>query len=129
MLYKILILMSFDQRLSLYRDLYFPYQLNTILRFFNFIIWIGNRRSHMIIFNNWFSPCSLLEINPVDFNITIHGILRCRFGAASPNHCDCILSSQLHAAWIELRRDKHHLLVWPIWVSRYQQSRLAVVSH
>jgi hypothetical protein len=46
----------------------------------------------MIIFDNWFSPCSLIEINPVDFDITFHGILGCRLGASSPNHCDCILS-------------------------------------
>ena len=83
----------------------------------------------MIIFDNWFPSCSLIEINPVNFYITIHGILRCWLGATSPNYCDCILSCQLHAARIELRRDKHHLLVRSIRVSRYQQSRLAVVSH
>ena len=134
MLYIILILMCFDHRLSPYRDLDFTNQLNTVLFIFDFFIWISYRRKRCMVTQSalidWLFYSRLIEIDIVYFKIYFHGLLGGRFGAASPHNGDCILSSQLYAARIELRRHKHHLLlVQSIGVPRYQQWRLAVVRH
>ena len=71
---------------------------------------------------DWLFYSRLIEIDIVYFKIYFHGLLGGRFGAASPHNSDCILSSQLYAARIELRRHKHHLLlIQSIGVPRYQQ--------
>lgn len=89
--------MSFNQRLSSYRNLDLAYQLNTILLFFNIIIWITNlwrnRGSYLLTVNFWlFNSLGLIYIDPIDIDVTFHSFLGGRFGAASPHNCDRILS-------------------------------------
>jgi hypothetical protein len=89
--------MSFNQRLSPYRNLDLAYQLNTILLFFNIIIWITNLwrnpDTYLLDVCFWlFNSLGQIYIDPVDIEVTFHGFLGGRLGAASPHNCDRILS-------------------------------------
>jgi len=89
--------MSFNQRLSPYRNLDLAYQLNTILLFFNIIIWITNwwrnLGSYLLDVYFWlFNSLGLIYIDSVDIDVTFHSFLGSRLGAASPHNCDRILS-------------------------------------